>query len=255
MITGGIDMGLEYIKAVIMKDGSVLARAQGRSGGARRAENAERVWNEALVSAGLQPDEVERLAVTGKGKYDVPFAQALFTEPVCIARAASAAVPGATAVLDVGADSMTALTLGGKGKITEMEINQKCSAGCGLMLEVIADRLGLSLEELSGAEAGSAKVSDGCMVFAELDALSLMNRGFSKTEVAAALNRSAAVRAAVVYNDITLRDDGCVVLTGGVAGNAAFARALEARLGLALHVPEHPEYCTAEGAALLAAGE
>lgn len=257
MITCGIDMGLEYIKIVIMENETVLGSAFGRSGGVRRAQNAEKAWHSALENAGICAESVDKIAVTGKGKYDVPFARKIITEPVCIAAAVRAAIPNATAVLDVGADSMTAITLREDGKIAEMELNQKCSAGCGLMLELVADRLGLSLDELSQADAESAseKVSDGCMVFAELDVLSLLNRGFSKIEAAAALNRSSAVRAAVVYNDITLRDDRRVALTGGAAKNAAFARELSRRLGFELVIPERPEYCTAVGAAILAGAE
>ncbi|MGN1002877.1 MAG: acyl-CoA dehydratase activase [Oscillospiraceae bacterium] len=254
MITGGIDMGFAYAKAVVLEDGKLIGKAIGVSGGISRKANAEKVWKEALAQAGV--DGVDKLVCTGKGKYDVPFADKVYTEPVCLLEAAKACCEGVTTVMDIGADASTVITVKADGKIGEMVINQKCSAGYGLMLELMADKLELGVEKLGQtnmAAAGDAKVSDGCMVFAEMDALSLLNRGYSAEAVAAALIKSAAVRASVVYDDITIRRDEKVLLTGGVALNAAFVEELSKRKGIRFILPEEPQYALAIGAAIKAA--
>lgn len=254
MITGGMDMGLAYIKAVVLKDNKIIGRAIGVSGGAGRKANAEKVWNAALAEAGV--DKVDKLVCTGKGKYDVPFADKVYTEPVCLLEAAKVCCEGVTTVMDIGADASTVITVNDNGMINEMVLNQKCSAGYGLMMEVMADKLGLGIEkfgELDVAAAGDARVSDGCMVFAEMDALSLLNRGFSVEAVGAALIKSAAVRASVVYDDITIHNDAKVLLTGGVALNKAFVAQLSRRRGIEFIVANEPQYAVALGAAIKAA--
>lgn len=251
-------MGLAYAKAVVLRDGAVIGRAMGRSGGVRRSENAARIWAEALKDAGVDAGEVARVFATGKGRYDVPFRDDQYTEPVCAAKAAAAFCPGASMVIDAGADEILAVTLEAGGRIREVTYNQKCSAGCGLMLESIADRLEYSLEELGQVDLdvdSPAVVSDGCMPFAELDALGLLNRGVSREAVAAAVLRSAAVRASVVLQDVTRPDTSCVAIMGGLTQNAAFLQALEAQTGLEFQIAADAVYLMAAGAALMAAGE
>lgn len=256
MITGGIDMGLAYAKAVVLSDGVIIGRAIGRSGGVRRPENARRIWDEALRDAGVSADQVERLVATGKGRYDVPFRDEQYTEPICAAKAAGHFCPGAAMLFHIGADETIVLTLKKDGRIGELTNSQKCSAGYGLMLETMARRLGLSLEELSGVDLGraaSVAVSDGCMPFAELDALELLNQGIDRLTVAAAVVRSAAVRSSVVWNDVTVPAAGNAAATGGVTQNRAFMKALEQCTGVSFQVPEDAVYFVAAGAALLAA--
>lgn len=253
MITGGIDMGLAYVKAVVLKDGKIIGKAIGVSGGAGRKANAEKVWKEALAAAGV--DAVDKLVCTGKGKYDVPFADKVYTEPVCLLEAAKASCDGVTTAMDIGADASTLVTLKNTGMIDEMVINQKCSAGYGLMMEVLADKLEMGIEKFGQVDvsaAGDAKVSDGCMVFAEMDALSLLNRGYDTEAVAAAIIKSAAVRASVVYDDITIHNDEKVLLSGGVALNKSFVAELSKRKGIEFIVVEDPQYFMALGAAIKA---
>ncbi len=255
MITGGIDMGLENIKAVVLKDGKVIGKACGHAGGVKRPEHAAEVWKAALSEAGVKEEDVSCILATGKGKYDVPFAKTVYTEPVCMMKAASALNPEASMVMSLGADETLIVTLK-DGKINETTFNQKCSAGIGIMLEVIADRLGISMEELGKADvskAAEAKVSDGCMVFAEMDALSLLNKGVSKEAVAAAAVKSAAVRTSVVFEDVTYPDKRCVVLIGALAKAPALVAEVEKISDVKFVIPEDPVYYLATGAAVMAA--
>lgn len=257
MLTGGIDVGFLYTKAVIVEDNVPIGCAVGYSGGAKRADNVLQVWQAALSSSGIKAGSIYKVAVTGKGKYDVPFADKIVTEPVCLAKAASVLYPETTTVVDIGADSTKINTLLENGKIEQMLTNQKCSAGIGLMLELTAEKLGMSLEDFSGVKAEDAPVvvSDGCMVFAELDMLSLLNQGYSSQAVAAAVIRAAAVRASVVYDDITIKHDENVLLCGGTARNTAFVTQLVDLTGLQFRIPDAPEYLGAIGAAMLAAAD
>src|SRR3972149_6511813 len=104
MITAGIDVGIENIKAVILKDGEVIARGTVQSGGAKRAMSAEKAWKDTLAAARLSPSDIEKVVATGQGKGDVSFAGDRVVEPVADARAARFLYPASTSVVDVGAD-------------------------------------------------------------------------------------------------------------------------------------------------------
>ena len=256
MITAGIDMGLETVKAVIVEDGKILGRAKGLSGGAKRASAAEAALTEALKEAGLGRDKVEKIVATGKGKFDLPFADVKVSEPMTTARAARHLCPEATTAVDVGADETVVVTLGKDKPVLEMAINEKCAAGIGTLLRTMARRLELSLEEMSALPPkaqDAPAVNDGCAVFAELDALSLLNRGATPQEVAVAVTDAAAVRACMTINDITNPAMDAVALFGGVALNAAFVQALKAYAKADLVVPPDAEYAGALGAALTGA--
>jgi predicted CoA-substrate-specific enzyme activase len=258
MITAGIDMGMECIKIVILKDGKIIGRGKGISGGARRLAAAEAALREALREAELPPEAIEKTVATGKGKFDLPFVSDRVTEPITTAAAARALVPDATFAVDAGADETLCVSLRPDGSVSEMVQNEKCAAGIGSFLRKMARRLELSPEEMSAlppVAAGGPRVNDGCVVFAELDALSLLNHGVTPREIASACTDAAACRAGMTINDITVPDFTCVVLLGGLTKNKAFVRDLKTRSKLDLIVPAEAEYAGALGAALVAARE
>lgn len=257
MITGGIDVGIESLKAVILKDGKILARATGLSGGAKRAGAAEQVWKEALASAKLKPADVSKVVATGQGKQDASFAQDRITEPVADARAAYFLYPKATCVVDIGADQVRVVTLGLKDKILEVVMNQKCAAGLGIFLKSMARTLGMTLDEMSQIKSTSHNnvvVNDACCVFAEMDALDLLNRNIPPTEVARAVTEAIAVRINAVLNDKIKPSKDATVLVGGLSRMIPIVKALIRRSGINFLIPEHAEYAGALGAALIAAG-
>ena len=253
MITAGIDVGLENVKAVVLKDGKVAGKACGLSGGAGRAAAAQAVYDKALEAAGVKAADVSKVIATGKGKFDVAFSADQISETVTAAKAAKMLEPKATTVVDIGADEILVATLEGE-KIKEFVINQKCTAGIGLFLEDMAARFDMSIEDLSKLEGpGSVVVNDGCVVFAELDALSLLNRGTDAKEIGKALNEACAWRANSTINDIYKPDKACVVLFGGMTKNGAFIKSLERISGIKFVIPAEAEYAGAIGAAAVAA--
>lgn len=253
MITAGIDAGIEYIKAAVMKDGKVIGKAIGDSGGAGRSATAQAVYDKALDDAGIKAGDVEKIFATGKGKFDVSFADYRFAELLAAAKAAKLAAPEATMVIDIGADEIITATLDGDN-IKEFVHNQKCAAGLGLFLTGMAERLEMSIDELSALDGpATVTVNEGCVVFAELDALSLLNRGTDVKETAKALIEACAWRASMTINDIYKPDTSCVALMGGLTQNGAFMEALERISGIKFVIPEYPVYGGAIGAAALAA--
>jgi predicted CoA-substrate-specific enzyme activase len=251
MIAAGIDMGLEYVKAVILKDGEMVGRSRRESGGSGRAAAAEEAYALALADAGVSGSDVEQVVATGKGKYDVPFAGSVKSESIATVKGALLLCPDATTAVDIGADENLVSTIE-DGKVGEFQINEKCAAGIGLLLESIADRLDLTLDEMSAAPPTDKIVSDGCVTFAELDALSLLNDEVPPIEIAGAVTAAVAARAAMTINDITIPARDCVVLCGGLGKNAAFVRELEVLTGIKFVIPKDAEYALAAGAALLA---
>lgn len=255
MITTGIDAGAEYTKAVIIQNGLLLGSGCAPSGGANRDDLAKNAYKAALGVVGIDLSQVERVVATGIGKYDVSFADDRFTDGVALARGARQLCPKATMVVECGADNTLAVIISPMGEVMEMVQNQKCSAGLGTFLRTMARRLGMTLEEIGSVsvEGLDIPVSDGCTAFAELDALGLLNNGASPAEVASAVTKAVAVRAATVVSDIILPDTGHVALTGGMSKNPAFVKALQDRTGIHFDVCRNGEYTGAIGAGLIAA--
>lgn len=251
MIIAGIDMGIENTKCVIMRDGEIIGRAVVSSGGTDRPAQAKKAYSEALSAAGVTEKDVERVTATGKGKYDIPFADAHMTEPTAAAHAARFCVPESAGVLSVGADETIAAALGDKRLIDEFVINQKCTAGLGTFLKYLAQRLDVPMDraEYSNSAPGAA-VNEGCVVFSELDALSMLNGGVQKDAIMASAIRAAAARAATVWNDLTMTPEGSIVLIGGLTKNSAFVRALKEYLSIEFIIPDDAEFCGAIGAAI-----
>jgi predicted CoA-substrate-specific enzyme activase len=253
MLTVGIDIGFENSKAVVMKDGEVIGRACGASGGADRPIAAQAVMDKALDAAGVKASDAEKVIATGKGKFDAAMADDQVSEVIAAAAAARYFEPKVTSVVDIGADEIVVATLT-EDRIKEFVLNQKCAAGLGIFLESMAERFEIDLDELGTLEGpANATVNEGCVVFAELDALSLVNRGTDVREVAMALIEACAYRANSTLNDIYKPNTDCVVLLGGLTKNHAFVKALQRISGIGFVIPEDAYYGGAIGAAALAA--
>jgi len=254
MITAGIDVGIENIKAVILKDNQVIARSTAPSGGAGRSSAAEQVWKEALDKAGINAGAVSKITATGQGKYDVKFANGNAVEPVADARAAHYLYPAAKTAVDIGADQVRVVTFDSAGKIEEVVLNQKCAAGIGIFLKSISRRLGMTLDEMgrmTGETSTGLTVNDNCAVFAELDAIALNIENTPKADIVQAINEALAARINGVLNDKIIPGKNTTVLMGGVARNQGIVNALKKRSGIDFMIPEYPEYVCALGAALM----
>lgn len=246
MISVGIDIGSRTIGMVVL-DGLKVVRTELKDTGYNPLETAREMI--ASVPA--------RITATGYGRHAARagFAHGVITEIKAHAMGVVHSFPEARTILDIGGQDTKVILLDGKGNVTDFQMNDKCSAGTGKFLEVMAGALGYDfLEEFwRDALLGSpgVKISSMCTVFAESEAISLLHGGLARRDIARALHDSVAEKAAGMISRVGY--DGPVVFTGGVAANACIVSMLEEKLKKTVLVPENPQLAGALGAALAGA--
>ncbi len=249
----GVDAGSTTVKAVLVDASGAVRGSAIAPGGPLPRETAERVIDEALAVAGGVRGDIACLVSTGYAREAIAGRSRSVTEISCHARGARALVPGARGLIDIGGQDSKAVALDANGGVDRFEMNDKCAAGTGRFLEVMARTLHVPLGE-SGAvalsSASPAAISSTCTVFAESEVISLVARGAPVADILAGVCRIVAARAAALAT--RARVAAPVAMTGGVARNAAVVRFLGEALGAPLTVPETPELTGALGAALAA---
>jgi len=251
--TAGIDVGSICTKAVILNSTKKIASyAILRSGAVYRGA-AETVLNEALSRAGLDSKELSYIVSTGYGRAKVACANNEITEISCHARGANFISADVRTVIDIGGQDSKVIQLDEKGRAVRFVMNDKCAAGTGRFLEVMAGALEVDLDEMSEISFQAKEdieVSSMCTVFAESEVISLFAMGYDKPEIASAVYRSIARRMMGLVGQLGLKER--VAMTGGVAKSKGMVHALEEKLGLTLLVPPEPQIIGALGAALFA---
>ena len=244
----GIDIGSTMTKVVIIND-NILASVVGPTGPEHR-KLAHKVMEEALGKLKLPFTDITYIVATGYGRVNVPFADRQITEISCHARGVAHLVPTARTVIDIGGQDCKGIKLS-NGKAVDFAMNDKCAAGTGRFLEVIAEALGIKLEdmgEISLKARKVAEISNICTVFAELEVVSKLAEGVPVEELVAGLHQSIATR---IYGTVRrLKIEKDVVVTGGGAKNIGLVKALEAKLGYPVIIPAEPLLTGALGAAL-----
>ena len=252
MITAGVDIGSLTAKAVVLEGEQILATSLVLTGHSSKLAGA-RSLGEALKGAELTPQEINLIVATGYGRLAVDFTDERVTEITCHARGAAFTHPETRTVIDLGGQDSKAIALNGVGRVREFVMNEKCAAGTGRFLEVMANALEVGLEQLGSISLTStepASISSVCTVFAESEVVSRVAEGVDKADIVAGIHEAIAARVATMLGRIPVRD--AVVLTGGVAHNAGVARMLEEKLDRPIVVPEHAQLAGAIGAALVA---
>lgn len=254
MITAGIDVGAKTTKAVILKDGQVVGKAKVLTG-FDQLEAANKAYEEALQQAGLSRADVAKVVATGVGKDVLDFADDKITEIGAAARGGVFVLPAARTVIDVGAEEGRAVRCDAGGKVADFAVNEKCAAGAGTFVETMARALELSVEEMAKISLESTKevpMNAQCTVFAESEVVSLIHAQTPKADIARAVHDAIASRISSMTRRVGIERE--VVLIGGVGHNVGFVESLKRDLGVDVHVPEDPEYVSAIGAAVAAAG-
>ena len=252
MITAGCDIGSLTAKAVILKDGKILA-SEVMLASAHPEKSAIEVIKRAVEKAGIKIEDIEYSVGTGYGRKHIPFVNSSDSEIVCHGRGAVWQVPSARTVVDIGGQDAKAIRIDDKGNVERYVYNDKCASGTGRFLEIIADSLDIKLDEMGTiSERASEKLtlSNQCVIFAETEIISLVNEGKDIPDIISALHQAVANRAASLAKSILVVPDA--VMTGGVAKNSGMFSALERALGVKLHRVENPQINGALGAALLA---
>jgi predicted CoA-substrate-specific enzyme activase len=245
----GVDIGSTMTKVVIIAD-AVVARVVGASGPEHR-RLANRVMESALANAGLGFSDIAYVVATGYGRINVPFADQQITEISCHARGVASLVPTARTVIDIGGQDCKGIKLK-DGRAVDFVMNDKCAAGTGRFLEVIAEALGMPLEEMGGLSLQSkhdVEISNTCTVFAEQEVVAKLAEGVAVADLAAGLHKAIATRIHGMVRRLKVERE--VVVTGGGAMNTGLVRALETKLGFPLLVSPEPLLSGAIGAALL----
>jgi predicted CoA-substrate-specific enzyme activase len=252
MIVAGCDVGSLTGKAVIMKDGEIISFSivPTTPKPERTAENA---MNEALKKAGAKLEHIEYIVSTGYGREKIAFANANITEITCHGRGARWLVPTVSTVIDIGGQDCKVIVLDDEGNVSDFRMNDKCAAGTGRFLEVMAKALELELDELGPVSLKSqspAVITSQCSVFAESEVVTLIAEGMDIPDIVAGIHKSIAGRLISMVKGIGARKD--FTLTGGVAKNAGVVKFLEGEIGEIKRIPVDPQIVGAIGAALIA---
>lgn len=255
MITAGIDAGSRAIKVAVFDHAAGRLLATGLADqGVEQARLAEELYGRTLREAGLERPQVQGVVATGYGRGRVPFADTTITEITCHACGVHHLLPEARTIVEIGGQDSKVIVLEAGGRVRDFSMNDRCAAGTGRFLEVVATRMGVTLPalgELRRASQQPARISSTCVVFAETEIIGLLAEGTPAADIAAGVQAAIISRVATMAGR-TLTPPVC--FTGGVALLAGMIRALEATLGLPVQVAPHPQFTGALGAALLAAG-
>jgi bzd-type benzoyl-CoA reductase Q subunit len=234
IITAGVDVGSVGSKAVIMVDGEVYSWSVMRTG-SNSSDSAKKALGWAMEDTGLTLKDFNYIVGTGYGRVNVPMANRAITEIACHAKGANY-IWGATVrtVLDVGGQDVKAIRCDQNGKVVSFLMNDKCAAGTGRGMEVIADLLKIPIEEVGEVSLSVSKepepVSSTCVVFAKTEAIGLLRKGWSKEKVLAAYMRAMSIRMSELIEKV-----GCereFVITGGQSKNIGIVQRVEKILGV-----------------------
>lgn len=253
MITAGCDIGSLTAKAVILKDGNILASEVILSS-AQPEKSAVEVMKRTVEKAGLAMEDIQYCVGTGYGRKHIPFMNASESEITCHARGAVWQVPQARTVVDIGGQDAKAIRVDKNGNVERYLYNDKCASGTGRFLEIIADSLDIDLNDMGAiSERSSEKLtlSNQCVIFAETEIISLVNEGKEIADIISALHHAVANRVASLARSILVAPDA--VMTGGVAKNSGMFSALEKALDVKLQKIANPQINGALGAAIFAA--
>jgi len=249
----GIDMGAKSTKAVIM-DGEkrVCAKAAIKTR-PDFAAVAREALHAALQQAGITENQVNYIATTGFGRYNVPFRDIQITDITCVGRGAVFLFPKTRCVLDIGAQSTRALRVSDTGKVREFRTNDKCAAGAGGFIERACKYLEVRVDQVGDLSLQATKpqtISSVCAVLAESEIINHVSTGETVDNILRGVHNSLASRALALLKRAGMEDE--VTFVGGVARQKGMVRALEETLKRKVNVSDEPEMVGALGAALLA---
>jgi predicted CoA-substrate-specific enzyme activase len=241
----GIDIGSRTIELVVLKENEIIDSRQGDSGFdpmARAMEMLQGIHHDHIMATGY-----------GRHLFELSVEAPTVTEIKAYAVGARFLFRDVQTILDIGGQDSKAIALNDTGRVVKFEMNDRCAAGTGKFLEIMAQTLGYSLDQF-GREALNAtremQISSMCTVFAESEVTSLVAKGEDRRDIALGLHRSVVRRAVSMLKRVSVKEP--ILFAGGAARNPCMHRLLEEALGVDLLVPENPQMVGAIGAALMA---
>ena len=252
MIVSGVDIGSLSSEAVILKDGEMMSYSIIPTG-ADTQRAARACMQGALEKAHLQFEDLSATVATGYGRVSVPFATRTITEITCHAQGAHRLYPRTRTVIDMGGQDSKVISIDTEGRVVDFVMNDKCAAGTGRFLEVMAGALEVDLTEMGERSIrgrNGTVISSMCTVFAESEVISLIAAGCSKSDIIRGVHEAISKRIFTMAGK--LRVERPITMTGGVAKNRGIVDALRRLLKTEVLVPEEPQIVGALGAALSA---
>ena len=247
----GIDSGSTSTNAVIMNELKEIVAFEVVRTGAKSAESAKVILDKVLKKAGLERNDIDLIVSTGYGRVSIPFADINVTEISCHGKGAHYFNKDIRTILDIGGQDSKAIRLNAQGEVIDFAMNDKCAAGTGRFLEMMARTLEISVDELGKQSLNSKEdivISSMCSVFAESEVISLIAQNKETADIAHGLHNAIATRAFTLMKRVGLEPG--FMMTGGVAKNPGVVKAVEEKLNDKLFICDEPEIVGATGAAL-----
>jgi len=248
----GIDIGSKTSKGVIIKDGKPAAYHLLTSG-INYGMAAQKLREELLAKAKLSANDINYTVATGQGSGNVSFCNQQVTDTRCCARGINSIFPSARTIIDVQALSSQIIRLSESGQVANFAVSEKCAAGSGCFLEVMANVLQVDLEDIGPLSLKSRKpvtFTTSCAVFGESEAISRVAEGIDKEDILAGVHQALANKISALISRVGVEKD-CAI-SGGGGLDAGLIKSIEEKLGVKLLVPPHPRIVTALGAAIMA---
>lgn len=254
MYFAGLDIGARYTKALIINSEARILTKRMSTSGFDNNVISKNMLNNLCGELGITINEVNKIGVTGSGKKNIDFADYEFSEILASGKSLFFLNKNVRTIIEVGAEESRVVKLNSNGKVIDSVINEKCAAGTGTFVELMARTLEITLKEFSELSLKSEKripMNAQCIVFAESEVVSLIHSGVDKKDIVRAVNDAIASRIASMARRVKVETE--VALIGGLAKNLGFVFSLKNNLELDnLVIPDDPEYMGAYGAALLA---
>lgn len=250
MISIGIDMGSVAAKAVAFDGKEIISKTILPTGWSPK-ETGEKILNNLIHSAGINHNQIKTIVGTGYGRVSLPFVEKRITEITCHGKGAYFLDSTIRTIIDIGGQDSKVIQIDEKGAVLDFIMNDKCAAGTGRFLQVMANALGLDVSELSNIAEGAVpqSISSMCTVFAESEIISLMAEGATKESIAAGLLQSVVTRTCSLVCKLNVQEN--IFFSGGVSKNPLLRDMLSKKLGMKIYYSDYAQYIGAIGAAVL----
>lgn len=253
MIAAGCDVGSLTAKAVILKDDHLIA-AKIINAKSKPENSAGEVMGLAIKEAGIAMQDIEYCVATGYGRKQISFVDDAKSEIACHARGAHHLLPNVRTVIDIGGQDCKVARIDENGKVVNFITNDKCAAGTGRFLEVMAEVLEISLDDLgkvSERARNTVALASLCTVWAQAEVIRYINEDIPVSDIVSSINQAMAGRVGIIAKSVGLEKDVC--MTGGVTKNKGVLKSLQSSIGVKIKKPGmDPQLVGALGAAIFA---
>ena len=252
VLTCGIDIGSRSIECAIFDGTSIIGEGVCETGSSP-TQNAEAIFHQAIGHAGCSVANIAHTTATGYGRNYYAKADSISSEIICHAIGVLHNHPEARTVIDIGGQDSKIMEIDERGKVVNFAMNDRCAAGTGKFIEMVARTTGIELEacgEMGATASSYCEISSMCAVFAESEIIGLLHNGTGIDTILKGVFRSVARRITGMAGKVSIRPE--IIFTGGVALNRGIAQALQDELGHPITIPSQPPFTGAIGAAITA---